>query len=314
MDKQKNSTIYAIRCKENGKVYVGRTTDVKKRFRSHISKMRSWSASIGKNLSGKRHVMQDDYDKYGEESIELYILEENVPPEKATGRELYWMRRYNSGNPQFGYNKISARAEINLEVGIKAGRPPEPIENDLAENLGCDPKSNIPDARQDKNVAPLESWIADVVGVSHIYGIRRDELAAEAHRETTYVSGILNGKWPAEKHEKMLKGALLKAVSKKWNPEYVIEAAKMLGYASDESEKQVGDVCGYKNLRLRSGLSQQQVVNQLGVHQTAVSNWEKGKNHPNASLLVRIANLYQCAVEDLVQGNPVVQSCTTQTD
>lgn len=30
MDKQKNSTIYAIRCKENGKVYVGRTTDVKK--------------------------------------------------------------------------------------------------------------------------------------------------------------------------------------------------------------------------------------------------------------------------------------------
>ena len=73
----------------------------------------------------------------------------------------------------------------------------------------------------------------------------------------------------------------------------------MLEYESDEPEKQVGDVCGYKNLRLRSGLSQQQVANQLGVHQTAVSNWEKGKNLPSATMLVKVADLYGCSIDEL---------------
>lgn len=53
--------------------------------------------------------------------------------------------------------------------------------------------------------------------------------------------------------------------------------------------------------REKSGLTQREVAEQIGVDQSAVSFWETGKTLPRAALLVKLANLYKCTVDDLLK-------------
>ena len=53
--------------------------------------------------------------------------------------------------------------------------------------------------------------------------------------------------------------------------------------------------------RDRAGLTQYEVAKRIGVDQSAVSLWERGKTAPRAALLPRIAALYRCTIEDLLQ-------------
>ncbi len=54
-----------------------------------------------------------------------------------------------------------------------------------------------------------------------------------------------------------------------------------------------------KTLRLRKGLSQARLAKLLGVHQTAVSQWEKGLTHPAAAVLPRLLKALDCKFEEL---------------
>lgn len=53
--------------------------------------------------------------------------------------------------------------------------------------------------------------------------------------------------------------------------------------------------------REKSGLTQREVAEQIGVDQSAVSFWETGKTLPRAALLVKLANLYHCTVDELLK-------------
>lgn len=59
----------------------------------------------------------------------------------------------------------------------------------------------------------------------------------------------------------------------------------------------------FKEARTQAGLSQQQVADQLGIHQTAISNWEKGKNLPAAAMLAKVAHLYGCSIDELFRSD-----------
>ena len=59
----------------------------------------------------------------------------------------------------------------------------------------------------------------------------------------------------------------------------------------------------FKEARKAAGLSQQQVAGQLGIHQTAISNWEKGKNLPAATMLVKVSALYGCSIDELFRND-----------
>lgn len=58
---------------------------------------------------------------------------------------------------------------------------------------------------------------------------------------------------------------------------------------------------GFLNARTKAGISQEKVAAELGVTGAAVSLWENGKTQPRASLLVKIAALYGCTVDDLLK-------------
>ncbi len=47
-----------------------------------------------------------------------------------------------------------------------------------------------------------------------------------------------------------------------------------------------------KNLRNRAGLKQYELAELVGVHQTAVSQWEKGRTEPDAKTLKRLSEIF----------------------
>lgn len=57
---------------------------------------------------------------------------------------------------------------------------------------------------------------------------------------------------------------------------------------------------GIASKRRQLGLSQSDLAKMLGVDQTAVHNWEKGKAMPAAKRLPAIAKILNCTVDDLL--------------
>ena len=54
-----------------------------------------------------------------------------------------------------------------------------------------------------------------------------------------------------------------------------------------------------KELLARKGLKANWVASKIGCHHTLVSNWVAGRRTPNLERAIQLANLLDCAVEDL---------------
>lgn len=59
----------------------------------------------------------------------------------------------------------------------------------------------------------------------------------------------------------------------------------------------------FLSARKKVGMSQIDVAKALNISDAAVSMWETGKTMPRASLLLEIANLYQCTIDDLIRSD-----------
>lgn len=115
------STIYAIRCIKNNKVYIGRTQRFEQRIREHWLDLKRGFKGNMRNPS-----FQNDFDRYGEECFAVYILEENVPPAAANEREAFWIAEYRATNPAYGYNKLNGDNEPAFK--FSRGLPPKPVD------------------------------------------------------------------------------------------------------------------------------------------------------------------------------------------
>lgn len=57
---------------------------------------------------------------------------------------------------------------------------------------------------------------------------------------------------------------------------------------------------GFVNARKKAGYTQGEVAKALNITDSAVNQWESGKTRPRAGLLVRLAKLYNCTIDDLL--------------
>lgn len=57
---------------------------------------------------------------------------------------------------------------------------------------------------------------------------------------------------------------------------------------------------GYRQARLRAGMSQAAAARKLGVTAGCIGQWEIGYTQPRAALLPRVAELYGCTLEELL--------------
>lgn len=88
--------IYKILCTANHKVYIGSTTEIRKRWGWHRSDLR-------RDVHHNRH-MQFAWNKYGEQSFEFEILEMVMFAEYLHDREQHWLDYYQAYESDKGFN------------------------------------------------------------------------------------------------------------------------------------------------------------------------------------------------------------------
>ena len=57
-----------------------------------------------------------------------------------------------------------------------------------------------------------------------------------------------------------------------------------------------------KQLRLEKQMTQEQLAEKFNVSSRSVSRWETGRNLPDISLLVEIADFYDVDVREIIEG------------
>lgn len=111
-------TIYAIKCKETKRMYIGRTKQsTEERIKAHLTLLRS-----------KKHtnkLMQEDYNQYGEDNFEYYELEKEVSF-KDRNRECFYMDKYKTCNSKYGYNTRDNHSRARGSIQIIKGMPEIP--------------------------------------------------------------------------------------------------------------------------------------------------------------------------------------------
>jgi len=101
-------TIYAIKCKKNNKIYIGLSCDFEQRMYSHFCTLNN-----GKHTNEQ---LQKDYNRYGEESFEIYIIEEDLPFERCRETEQAYICEYRTRDSKYGYNTRHHRVQPNVRV------------------------------------------------------------------------------------------------------------------------------------------------------------------------------------------------------
>ena len=121
-------SIYAVRCKENGRIYVGCSKNVDSRLKGHFSQLENGEKTqrVGQN-SRDATQWQKDYDKFGRDAFQCYLLERAISEDQKDIREAYWIRLYRTTDPRFGYN-IKLPGFRKPGVPIEDGLPPVPCE------------------------------------------------------------------------------------------------------------------------------------------------------------------------------------------
>ncbi len=56
----------------------------------------------------------------------------------------------------------------------------------------------------------------------------------------------------------------------------------------------------FKEARKNSGLTQKEVAEKLGIHQSNISDWENDISRPEYEKLIELARLYEVSVYDLL--------------
>lgn len=101
--------IYSIKCNKTGRIYIGRTTNIENRWRTHIHDLRLNKHHV--------HLMQTDFNKYGEDSFTFEILDE--ADFRTRDKEQAYMKAYDSYNPNFGYNYLDASLGDHRPKNVK---------------------------------------------------------------------------------------------------------------------------------------------------------------------------------------------------
>ena len=105
--------VYVHTNRENGKVYVGQTKDIKERF-----------ARGGSNYKNNKYFY-NAIKKYGWDGFDHKILAYNLNKDEANEMEKYYIKKFDSTNPEKGYN---------IALGGGVGALAESTKNKMKEN------------------------------------------------------------------------------------------------------------------------------------------------------------------------------------
>jgi len=100
--------VYKVTNQINGKIYIGWTSkSVGVRWSAHLDQVNA--------PSGKKYFFQNAIKKYGSDSFELETLISSYDKSFSLQMETYYIQRYQSHNPSFGYN-LTMGGEGNIPI------------------------------------------------------------------------------------------------------------------------------------------------------------------------------------------------------
>ena len=115
--------IYLITNKINGKIYIGQSIDIHRRYSEHkrSGQPEKYSHKGERDLNSPIHLAMQ---KYGVENFTLSILEE-CSKEQLNEKQKYWIKKYNSCDKTIGYNvseggqdKVGAKGEFHSQAKL----------------------------------------------------------------------------------------------------------------------------------------------------------------------------------------------------
>lgn len=101
------SGIYMIENQVNGKIYIGQTSDLERRKKEHLNKL--------KNKTHHNLHLQNSFNKYGEDNFVFKIIKKNIPYYLLDSLEKRYIDIFQSNNNQYGYNLTSGGQNINFD-------------------------------------------------------------------------------------------------------------------------------------------------------------------------------------------------------
>lgn len=111
--------IYAIRNKVDGKMYIGKSSNVEKRIKDHIRMLKA----AERNEKQTNRFLWNAVKLHGIDNFEFIFLEsfEVIDDTGLADCEIKWMDYYNSCNRNYGYNlrrDSSTKTEVHLETRL----------------------------------------------------------------------------------------------------------------------------------------------------------------------------------------------------
>ena len=104
--------VYKIENKQNGKVYIGQSIDIKKRWASHLRELRK---GIHDNI-----YLQDDWLIYGEGSFTFEIIKK-CRSIKLDEIEKYYIDHYKATDRKYGYNRSAGLGKRLIDNRVIKG-------------------------------------------------------------------------------------------------------------------------------------------------------------------------------------------------
>lgn len=88
------ATIYLLRCSQNNKVLIS--------YSSYGTNFKKLTGALSRNVCTNKSL-QEDWNKFGEQSFKLEVLEECWFAHRIERRQ-YYMNEFMSTDPTYGYN------------------------------------------------------------------------------------------------------------------------------------------------------------------------------------------------------------------
>lgn len=210
LDDKTQIFIYMIRCKINGKVYVGQTQNPKRRMDEHAH---------------NHHVgaFQSDIEEYGVDAFEWSIIAEAQGKFAANRAEAMMIERYGSTDPDKGYNIMTGDVEIGgATLGKKLGGRLIPARIcDWCVREGCSDRSDEVRTCGDCIPSPerveMERIAAEFAGKMYDTGLTPVEMWVWCLARAGYSNQEIGAMWGIVKGREVTASAVSNAKSKARN-------------------------------------------------------------------------------------------------
>lgn len=117
---EKKCGIYGIKCVVNGKVYIGRSEDIRTRWRSHKN-----------DLKSDRHInkqLQKDWNEFGEDSFEFKVID--TPEGSLYKLEKKYIAMYRRIDKSYNVLDGGSRVEERILNDLRNGKYDHIIANE----------------------------------------------------------------------------------------------------------------------------------------------------------------------------------------